>query len=117
VTRLLSDPSSGDTARPVCLRAGCDNPAASHANARYCSNACKSAAYKDRTGYWLTAHRKACQTRKRSGRQLSYRKTVDVLAAYLAPFLPTTVDPWTEAESVLRPALSDRQRRMMDEHA
>ncbi len=72
----------------LCARLGCDEPLTSrHANARYCSDACKSAAYKARTGYTLHATREPCQTRKSSGGpsglQVSYRKAVEVLADFL----------------------------------
>lgn len=49
-----------------------------------------------------------------SGAQVSYRKAVELVAANLAVWLPTYVDPKEEAEQILRGALSDRQRARLD---
>ncbi len=99
----------------LCARLGCDEPLTSrHANARYCSDACKSAAYKARTGYALHATRTPCQTRKSSGGpsglQVSYRKAVEVVADFLTgPRLPRE-GAERVAACLLTQALSDKQR-------
>ncbi len=109
----------------TCQRDGCDEPLTSrHANARYCSDACKSAAYKARTGYTLHATREPCQTRKSSGGpsglQVSYRKAVEVVADFLthelAPVAFTT-STTRIAEIVLAQALSDRQLQRLASQA
>jgi hypothetical protein len=101
----------------TCERDGCENQLDEmHGGARYCSNACKTAAWRDRTGYRLLGVRKPSQTRKsrRSGRQISYRKAVEVLAAHLAAeefHWCESDDEWyAVAEAWLHDALPERQR-------
>lgn len=97
----------------TCERDGCENQLDEmHGGARYCSNACKTAAWRDRTGYRLLGVRKPSQTRKsrRSGRQVSYRKAVEALAGdYIAMgMLPSVAAQ--RAVRVLAPTLPERQR-------
>lgn len=98
-----------------CQRTGCMNVLdGMRRDARYCSNACKTAAYKARTGYTLQALRKGRQTRKnsQSGLQVSYRKAVEKIAHELREH--GVVDPPDKARIVaelwMRDALPARQR-------
>lgn len=117
------------TAPRSCAREGCHNPVRStRSNAAYCSNACKSAAWRDRTGYTLTATRKPSQTRRKcsgpSGTQLSWRKTVKVVAQLIQALArePDTLARYANdpekctrlAELTLQGALSDRQRERLN---
>lgn len=102
----------------TCAREGCPNPMlAAHGNARYCSDACKSAAWRAKTGYRLTGTSNACQTRKsrRSGRQISYRKALEALTTELERLAPegtTLPDAWARGRAIriLHDALPERQQ-------
>lgn len=88
------------------------------ASARYCSAGCRTAGWKDRKG--ITGYRAVKASlngrRKPSGMQISYRKAVEALARRLAALGPLGPDDaLTAAERVLRPALSDRQRELLEQ--
>ena len=101
----------------VCAFEGChERLDDAHGNARYCCDAHKSAAWKAKAGYSLVGTVNACQTRKyegrrRSGRQISYRKAVDAVATHLwCTSLCRFEDALEMAEDILHPALPEKQR-------
>lgn len=64
-----------------CAREGCPNTVTStHPKARWCSNACKQAGWKDRAGYEVVGVRKASQRRRKrkGGRRLSLRESMEL---------------------------------------
>lgn len=124
----------------VCQHPDCDHGMEGrHPAARFCSDACRAAAWKLRTGYGrhdrvvpyddrpadearalprrARANGRPATRRKPSGLQVSYRKAIDVLADYLRASedaLELTQDPRDEAEAILCDALSDKQRARLD---
>lgn len=110
----------------ICAWRECDTSIEGyHGNARYCSGRCRSAAYKDRTGYRLVAVRNPPQTRnfrlrQRSGGQrglaLPWKRAVDTLAEYLTHDSHSADEAQAmtaEATRILAPALSDKQRERL----
>jgi hypothetical protein len=107
------------TPAKTCAREGCTAPVTSrHGNARYCSDACKSSAWREKTGYALQGIQKACQTRKKtsgpSGPALSWAKTVRALAGELQRIGYDAEDAEAEAVRILLPALPDKQRARLE---
>lgn len=102
----------------ICAREGCTNPVVGRPDALYCSDACKSAHWRLKTGYALQGVRKPCQTRKtrqgESGMTLSWAKTVRELGAELQRIGLDNEDAEVEARRILRGALSDKQRARLD---
>ncbi len=85
--------------------------------ARYASPACRTRGWKREHGITGIRYVRASQngSQRRSGLQVSYRKAVDAVARCLvliSPVAPGRADE--EAEAVLRPALSPRQRELLE---
>lgn len=91
--------------------------------ARYASDACKSRAWRQRSGYRIPPAAEVCQTRPKraksgqSGLQVSYRRAVDVLAAMIDGHVDRMLPPGAArswADELMREALSDKQRARLD---
>lgn len=112
----------------------CDNPACRKPlapervekhDAKSCDSACRSAAWKARTGYRHPSRRNAAErpqngsqprSRPRSGLQVSYQRAVEVLAKGLRWHLHQPLAPTEElVERILKDALPTRQRRIYDQ--
>lgn len=90
--------------------------------ASYCSTACRTAAWKERTGYADPRQRKACRNGKSraSGMQVSYRKAVEAMIELLERTEPIRWklkpgEARSAAEWAMSRALSDRQRALLEE--
>jgi hypothetical protein len=109
----------------VCAYGRCSN--AAKPRGKFCSSACRTADWKARTNYVKppardAGERERRQTRRNGGPrgiELPWRRTVRTLAKHLAaiegcadsgPFVH-------DAESILAPALSDRQRARLERRA
>lgn len=110
---------------PNCSERVCEGPgctvsmAGRHPSARFHSDACRARAWKERTGYGRPGPRKgrANGQPKPSGLQVSYRRAVTAVADYLAAqdgHAETLPVYQPTAESILRPALSVRQRARLE---
>ena len=116
----MQDDTQTAGATRTCAWRECPNPlSSSHGNARYCSNRCKSAAYKDRTGYRVVGVRDRPQTRKPETRQRhggqrglapAWRKVIDTAVARFG------IDE-EEAVRTFAPTLSDKQREQLANRA
>lgn len=80
-------------------------------DAETCDSKCRAAAWKQATGYGRPAARvDRANGASRSGRQLSYRKTIAVVTDVLAGYMPAH-RAQVMAENALRDALPERQRK------
>lgn len=99
----------------LCAASGCSmSLAGARPGARYCSGACRTRAWKERTGYHDTrrgkASRNASPSRARPpSLRISYRKAADVVEAELATL--GVFDPAGRARDLLLPLLSEKARR------
>lgn len=87
-----------------CAYSKCRQPfEAKRPHAKYCHDACRAAAFKQRARERVPPHP--------SGLQVSYRKAVEHLVQFLLAWqLVQPSDAGECAEAVLSPALPDRQR-------
>lgn len=101
----------------VCVHCGRALSESSRSEARYCSDRCRAAAWKERRGYGA---RRAVRTglARPSGLQLSWRRAlreVTELTIQLNPHLADHRDLAEEiAETALKRALPERQRRRLE---
>lgn len=96
-----------------CAREGCDASLDGlRSDARYCSSACKSAAWRARSGYELQARRKACQTRiQRAARPSDVRPTFTRVYEVLVRELGSPL----RARDLAEQMLTDKQRARVRE--
>jgi hypothetical protein len=106
----------------VCAHEGCSTVlAGARPEAVYCSAACRTAAWRARSGYripTLSEQRKPSQNgrAKPSGLQVSYRKAVDQVADMLErSFIEKPCNARRLAEGAVKAALSERQRAILAE--
>lgn len=91
---------------------GCGKP--KRGKSAYASDACRARHWKDRVGYGPQTPRKGRSNGKqsRSGRQISYRKTVDWFADYLIDTENISdAEARYNAEQLIGGLLPDRQRK------